>query len=250
MKKRSNEIGIIFIQILFIAILIVSFKYITRTSCFASNQVVVPNIAPTVKNLSSKDQNNIESSKDHLNNESVLMLVNKSHALSENYVPRDLVKVKVNFYKSASDQEKMLNKEAAKALEELFKSAHKDGIELYGLSGYRSFSTQQSLYVKACLEKGKKKADKQVAKGGFSEHQTGLAMDVTNKNYSPSFEITKEGKWLYKNCYKSGFILRYPLNKQSITGYNYEPWHIRYVGITVAKEIFSKNIVLEEYLNK
>lgn len=183
-------------------------------------------------------------------NQSILLLVNKENPLSEQYKPDDLVTVNVRFNSSSTAEEKMMRKEAASALEELFAGARKGGIQLYGLNGYRSYDTQKAIYDKACIKNGKSYADKYVAKPGYSEHQTGLAMDVTNRNYSTSFETTKEGKWLARNCYKYGFILRYPYDKQSVTGYNYEPWHIRYVGKSAAEKIFSENITLEEYLNK
>lgn len=180
--------------------------------------------------------------------DSILVLVNKQNAISVQYRLTDLVRVNVKFNNNATEEEKMMRREAAQALEEMFAAAHNEGIELYGLNGFRSYKTQEALYNQACTENGKSYADNYVAKPGYSEHQTGLAMDVTNKFYSTSFETTKEGKWLAKNCYKYGFILRYPLDKQSITGYGYEPWHVRYVGKSAAEEIFAKGMVLEEYL--
>lgn len=208
-------------------------------------------IAGAEKNSSgslSKIENTVRNNQSENENKNILLLVNKENPLSAGYRPNDLVTVNVRFNSSASAEEKMMRKDAALALEELFKGAHRDGIELYGLNGYRSYNTQQTLYNKALIQNGRSYTEKYIAKPGFSEHQTGLAMDVTNRTYSTSFETTKEGKWLAKNCYKYGFILRYPLDKQSITGYNYEPWHIRYVGKSAAKEIFSENISLEEYL--
>lgn len=179
-----------------------------------------------------------------------LILVNKDHVLSENYKPDDLVKVNVKFYKTATKEERMMRKEAASALEELFNEAENEDIELYGLNGYRSYETQKELYNKDCLTKGRSYAEQYDAKPGCSEHQTGLAMDVTNRTYSVNFQLTKEGKWLAKNCYKYGFILRYPVGKENLTGYNYEPWHIRYVGKSAAMDIYTKEIVLEQYLNQ
>lgn len=181
--------------------------------------------------------------------DSILVLVNKQNKIPEQYKLIDLTRVNVKFNKNSKEEEKNMRKEAASALENLFADAANEGIELYGVNGYRSYSTQEALYNESCVQNGKSYADKYVAKPGYSEHETGLAMDVTNKDYSTSFETTKEGKWLAKNCYKYGFILRYPLDKQSITGYGYEPWHIRYVGKSAAYEIFTKNITLEEYIS-
>lgn len=183
-------------------------------------------------------------------NEGNLILVNKNNGVSENYKPADLTRVNVKFYKTATAEEKTMRKEAAQALEELFNGAENEGVELYGLNGYRSYQTQKTLFDEDCEKWGTRYAEQCAAKPGYSEHQTGLAMDITNRTYSTNFQTTKEGKWLAKNCYKYGFILRYPQGKENITGYSYEPWHVRYVGKTVAKQIFLKNIVLEQYLNK
>lgn len=194
--------------------------------------------------FSSSNQNN----KNANLNQGNLILVNKDNALSQDYKPKDLVKVNVKFNKNATAEERTMRKEAAAALEKLFKGAENEGIELYGLNGYRSYNTQRTLYNEDCKKKGRAYAEQYDAEPGCSEHQTGLAMDVTNKIYSYNFQTTKEGKWLAKNCYKYGFILRYPQGKEGITGYGYEPWHIRYVGETAAKKMLLDNIVLEQYI--
>ena len=94
---------------------------------------------------------------------------------------------------------------------------------------------------------GRKKAEDYVAKPGFSEHQTGLCIDVTNRD-KYFVKGTEEADWIANNCYKYGFIIRYPEGKENITGISYEPWHIRYVGKEIAKQIHNKGITLEEYL--
>ncbi|WP_243187002.1 M15 family metallopeptidase [Clostridium muellerianum] len=149
----------------------------------------------------------------------------------------------------------MMPGEAARALENLFAYAGKQDINLYGNSGYRSYASQKQVYKERIKKVGKKQADEYVAEPGASEHQTGLAMDVTNKEGAQGrlmldFGQTREGKWLKANVYRFGFIMRYPKEKESITGYNYESWHIRYVGVKAAKEMFNKNLVLEEYLGE
>ncbi len=179
-----------------------------------------------------------------------LILVNKSHPLPEDYVPDDLVKVNVKFNKTATDEEKMMRKEAAFALEKMFMAAERDKIELYGVNGYRSYDTQKQLYDDDSRTKGYSYSEQYDAKPGTSEHQTGLAMDVTNSRYSTNFGETVEGKWLKNNCYKYGFIIRYPIGMENITGYAYEPWHVRYVGVKAAEDIHSRGIVLEQYLNQ
>ena len=125
--------------------------------------------------------------------------------------------------------------------------AQKEEISLKIISGYRSYSRQQTLYNNYVKRDGKKEADRYSARAGHSEHQTGLAFDVNS--LEQSFGETKAGKWLSDNCYKYGFILRYPKGKEDITGYMYEPWHFRYLG-TKAAELYNNGnwITLEEYL--
>lgn len=179
------------------------------------------------------------------NPSNTLVLVNKNNKLSKDYVPSDLRVVKVA---RRSDDTAKMNTTAAKQLEKMFADAKKDGIELAAWSGYRSYKTQQAAYNQW------KKNDSISARPGHSEHQTGLAMDVIakkdlKKNGSPlnqSFGKTKEGKWLAINAHKYGFIIRYPKGKETITGYSYEPWHVRYVGEKVATKLYKNNWTLEE----
>lgn len=176
-----------------------------------------------------------------------LLLVNKSNPISEDYKPNKLVKPKVPFLKDTKDESRYMDEVSVNALEELFKCAKKEGIILIGSSAYRSYESQVKIYNKNVLEKGIDYANKYVAIPGKSEHQTGLSIDVTNK--SRCFDKTSiEAKWLANNAHRFGFILRYPEGKEDITGYNYEPWHIRYVGKEPALKIFTDNITLEEYM--
>ncbi len=181
-------------------------------------------------------------------NDGELMLVNRSNTLDKDYVPHNLKVVKVKVYPNVSIEEMQMRGNAADALKRLFDKAEEEGIILYALSGYRSYETQKDLYENSIKTNGKDYTDKYVAMAGESEHQTGLAMDITNAEKSTGFENTKEGKWLQKNAYKFGFIIRYGIGKEDITGYNYEPWHVRYVGAGSSEEIYSKNITLEEFL--
>lgn len=184
-----------------------------------------------------------------------LILVNRNNKLSSNYIPKNLRIPNVKFAYNSSLEEKMMQAEAAKALENLFAYANKEDINLYGNSGYRSCKSQKEVYEERVKRVGRKQADEYVAQPGTSEHQTGLSMDVTNRSGAQGrlmmdFGQTKEGKWLKANAYKFGFIMRYPKEKEAITGYNYESWHIRYVGKKAAQEMFNKNMVLEEYLGE
>ncbi len=189
------------------------------------------------------------------NSYSILVLVNRENKVAQNYVPEDLTVLKVRFAPSITAEEKMMKKEAARALEELFSTAQKNNINLYCVSAYRSYGLQKSIYEKRVIKVGKENTDKYVAYPGQSEHQTGLAVDVTNEKGSRNelisdFGQTKEGKWLKENAHSFGYIIRYPEGKENITGYSYEPWHIRYVGVKNSKEIKNKNIVLEEFISK
>ncbi|MDS0526288.1 M15 family metallopeptidase [Clostridium sp. SHJSY1] len=180
---------------------------------------------------------------------SELLLVNEKHGLSKDYEPPNLTIPKIEFADGISFEEKHIAGIIAKPLEELIKKAKDEGIILLGNSGYRSYKSQEEIFENRVKVEGKKLAVAYVAKPGFSEHQTGLCIDVTNKD-KYFVNGTKEAKWLTKNCYKFGFIIRYPAGKKNITGIEYEPWHIRYVGKTAAKYIYDNEITLEEYLEK
>jgi zinc D-Ala-D-Ala carboxypeptidase len=183
--------------------------------------------------------------------EDIAVVINKKRGLPDNYEPTDLVEPKVEFSFSGKNEKRMLRKEAAAALEKLFKLAADDGIELYGVSGYRSRATQVGIYNGNVQIQGQEAADKVSARPGYSEHQTGLAIDVSSKSAKLGLEevfgATKEGRWLAEHAHEAGFIIRYPKGKESITGYSYEPWHIRYVGEDMAKEIYTNKWTLEEY---
>lgn len=194
-----------------------------------------------------------EAKKEVKNPNNILVLVNRNFVLADSYKPKDLVIPKVGFAENITSEEKYMRKEASKALEELFSKAKQENSQLYLVSGFRSYNTQKQLYETRAKQNGKAQADKYVATAGNSEHQTGLAADITNKQGSKGslttdFGQTKEGKWLKNNAHKYGFIVRYPLGKEKITGYSYEPWHLRYVGNKTSKNIYEKGIVLEEFV--
>ncbi len=184
----------------------------------------------------------------------LLILVNKQHAVTEDYVPNDLVVPNVNFSFEGMHEKKHLRKIAADALEELFQAANDQGVVLYAVSGYRSYERQQNVYNGHKQRLGEQQADSVSAKPGHSEHQTGLAMDVTSK--SVNLELTEkfgdvpEGIWLAENAHKYGFIIRYQKDQEELTGYSYEPWHLRYVGKEVASSIYDQHITLETYLSE
>jgi len=186
--------------------------------------------------------------------DSYTVLVNKQYNLPHGYEPTDLVIPNVLFPFKEYNQKKNMREVPAHALEELFNQAENEGVLLYAVSGYRSYERQNGIYNSNVNNHGQEYTDKYSAKPGHSEHQTGLAMDVScpdvNFDLVESFGDTKEGLWLKNNAHKFGFILRYPKGSKDIVGYNYEPWHIRYVGKDISMEIHEKNITFEEYLNK
>lgn len=188
------------------------------------------------------------------NLDDMLIVANKERNLPEDYEPADLVIPNVPFPFKEDLPKKKLRKEAALSAEVLFKAAEEQGLELLAQSGYRSYDTQVSIFAYNADQYGEEKANQTSAQPGQSEHQTGLSLDVTSPqvNYQlvEEFGETKEGKWLAENAYKYGFIIRYLKGKEEITGYQYEPWHLRYVGNEHAKEIHERGITLEEYLKK
>ena len=187
------------------------------------------------------------------NTDDILVLVNKEYALPSDWEPNDLVEPKVSFSAKKGSEVRKMIKPAAKALEELFSQAKDDGVNLFASSGYRSFKLQKSIFQRNVKAYGsEEKANRVSAYPGESEHQTGLAMDVTcakiGYGLEESFADTAEGKWLKKNAAQFGFIIRYQKGKEKVTGYSYEPWHIRYVGDDAAKYISDKGITFEEYM--
>lgn len=175
------------------------------------------------------------------------VLVNKFYYLDRDYVPINLEKINSNY----SVPDRYLVNVARISFEFLAKKAKEEGYNIRAVSTYRSYSYQENLYNNYVKKDGVSEADKYSARPGFSEHQTGLAVDVDNiiTNYN-NFENTKEYEWMKENAHKYGFILRYPENKEEITGYMYEPWHYRYVGVKIATFIYKNNITFEEYYFK
>ena len=191
-------------------------------------------------------------SKIHLQkSKGMLLLVNKNNPLPKDYRPWDMRTPKIAFASNDNFEKTLLRKEASYAIEDLFHAAKKDNIALYGISFFRPYFRQHSIYRSVVDTKGEEYANSHVAKPGFSEHQSGLSADLSSKSANleliPSFGTLPEGLWLEKNAHKYGFILRYPLGKEAITGYSYEPWHFRYVGKCIASNIFQNKLTLEEW---
>ncbi len=179
------------------------------------------------------------------------VLVNRKYLLPASYVPANLVEPKVRFNFSYSSDKRKLRKVAADALERLFAAGEKENVILYGISGYRSYARQKQIYDRNVATRGVEATNAVSAKPGSSEHQTGLTIDVSAQSVAyrldQSFGDTKEGKWLAKHAHLYGYIIRYPYGKAKVTGYSYEPWHIRFVGKTVATYLYENNLTMEEY---
>jgi len=185
------------------------------------------------------------------NASSITVLVNKLNKLPEDYTPADLVYPNVKFTFKEKIEKRMMVKEAADALEKLFGAADQDGLPLAGVSAYRPHSRQAELFQSYVKKDGLETALTYSAYPGTSEHETGLAIDVAGADgacsTSDCFGDRPEAKWLADHAHEYGFIIRYPEGKEKITGYKYEPWHLRYVGLDVATEIYEKQLTFEEY---
>ena len=156
-----------------------------------------------------------------------ILIANKSYGLPEDYSPG-------------------VDDEASSAFDTMQTEAECEGLEIYISSGFRSYEDQDRIYNNYASYDGYEAADTYSARPGFSEHQTGLAFDLNT--IDNSFAYTPEGEWVKNNAHKFGFIIRYPEGKEDITGYQYEPWHIRYLGVDKATEVYESGLTLEEFL--
>lgn len=182
-----------------------------------------------------------------------LLLVNKFNRLPDNYAPVDLVStpficdVAIHYACSGSSLQYVRN-EVADPFMKLVEAAKAVNIDLYSISSYRTYAYQNSLYTSNLNANGQVYADYNFARAGHSEHNTGLALDVSMNGWNfNEIHYAAEYPWLVENMANYGFILRYPYGKTELTGFGYEPWHLRYVGIELAQEIMANQWCLEEY---
>jgi D-alanyl-D-alanine carboxypeptidase len=182
----------------------------------------------------------------------LLVLANKEYYLPSDFAPDDMVQPDVyNYY----EEKRELREPAARALEELFAACKEEtGVKLVFRSGFRSYDTQKIIFERHVANRGFEAANQVSAKPGQSEHQTGLAADITSwsvKNaLEEEFGETPEGIWVAENAHRFGFIIRYKIDTVDITKYQYEPWHLRYVGPEDAAKIYQADVTLEEYLGE
>lgn len=208
---------------------------------------------PSEQPVSEQEPEENEAAFSQADKTNLLILVNKKNPVNKNYKPDDLKEIKY-FAADRSPETRFLRAEAADAFNLMVEKAAEEDLEFKMTTAYRSFGFQKILYDNYVAQQGEEAANKFSAKPGQSEHQTGLAVDVSSP--SVDFQLTneygetKEGKWLAAHAYEYGFIIRFPKGKEDVTGYQYEPWHLRYVGLTAAKEIYDSNLTLEEYLQE
>lgn len=171
-----------------------------------------------------------------------VLIANKTYGLPSTFVP-------TNPENPVTEERsvKCLDKDLMNAWNSLLKDATKEGLNLYISSGYRSYDYQSKIYNNYVKADGVEKADTYSSRPGNSEHQTGLCFDLNT--IEDSFQYTEEGKWVNDNCYKYGFCIRFPKGKEEYTGYQYESWHLRYVGEELATKLYNNGdwISLEEY---
>lgn len=172
------------------------------------------------------------------------VIVNKYYKLDKYYEPEDLTVINSKF---ASGTQK-LRKEAADKFEEMASDMLKENLKIYAGSTYRSYSYQEGLYNRYVKKDGFKEAETYSARAGYSEHQLGLAVDIVNGKWNYLSEGDKEYTWLINNSYKYGFILRYPHESEYITGYVFEDWHFRYLGIDLATKVYESKLTYDEYI--
>lgn len=179
---------------------------------------------------------------------SIWIVVNKHRQLDpKTYAPNDLVVPSMPLRSNITSTETYVRQETATALQKMVAAANSSGITLNLQSGYRSYEFQVSLYNSYVAQDGQAKADTYSARPGYSEHQTGFAADLGGVtapgcNVEECFATTPEGQWLAAHSWEYGFIIRYPQGKTDITGYTYEPWHVRYVGVELSTEMHKQGI--------
>lgn len=183
---------------------------------------------------------------------SLLVLVDRERFLPDGYRPLDLVEAPVAWAPADDAERRLLRAEAARHLADLFDAAAEDGRPLLAISGFRSYETQRGVRDRSVRANGPVDGHLYTAEPGHSEHQTGLAVDVVGADGTcvtePCFAATPAGIWVEANAHRFGFIIRYPRDGERITGYAYEPWHLRYVGAELAADLHTRGITLDQYL--
>ena len=252
MKKSVKKPIIGFLIAALGIFIILSLKYKSNVAVYENNRII--EAEGKVEKAKEIDENliKIKAIIEH-DDLGFTQLVNKDNAAKEMNIKKDLTIPKIALVAPRGNEKNLMRKEAAKALEKMCDDAKENAnLDIFLGSGYRSPERQNEVYAAEIKNEGE--IGKQyVAVPGHSEHQTGLAVDLTCKSMKflleENFEDTKEGEWLLNNAHKYGYILRYPKGKENITGYNYEPWHYRYVGVELSSYMYENNLTLEEVYN-
>ena len=224
----------------FISIPNLSLDKLDRYKAYMAKENISASDAVTRVNLN-LDEEFYKTVNDIKDPSSILVLVNKNHALKSDYVPSDLVAI-------PSFPNLLLRQVAIDDFENLLAAAKLDNVYLIPYSTYRSYDYQKGLYEKYLKEDSQEVVDTYSARPGHSEHQTGLAIDIRSSSHWYSL-TDNDYDWMLNNSYKYGFIVRYPKDNSKITGYKEEPWHIRYLGRDIATKVHDKNITYDEYVD-
>ena len=247
--KRHNLIGLTLAALILItALLWVTFRHkpITQTAPTPRGSSTTPSVADQPQPFNKTLYSTSEA-------DSIWVVINKKRILADGYVPVDLINPNVPLRLVKTSEEMLVRKTTATAMESMFQVASKDGVTLMLASGYRSQSLQKVVYNGFVQRDGQAAADRASARPGHSEHQTGLAFDVEPASRTceiqECFADTPEGKWVALHAYDYGFILRYGKDQETLTGYEYEPWHLRFVGVDLAKEMQQAHQTLEQFFD-
>lgn len=245
-KNKKLLYSLIFTVIL-ASVVVLAWPAKNLTSISPSNEPIAPVNSSSQTTAKSIDKNQFPTD----SASSLWAIVNKGRVLPSDYVPAGLMTPEVPLRLSSSSSEMKMRADAAIQLKKMFEDAKRDNINLQLESGYRSYSEQSVVYSGYVASSGMQQADTFSARPGHSEHQTGLAADIEpiNRNceVEQCFADTPEGKWLASNSYKYGFIIRYTKENQQYTGYEYEPWHVRYVGYELAMQTYQSGQTLEQF---
>lgn len=215
------------------------FKYYKNEGYDYENIVVMANVGAINKPYTETTPTDM--------NQGYAILVNKYNYLAEDYIPDDLVTVDIKY--KLGNSKKEIRSEVYDAFLKMWNDAHEQGIYLLILSAFRSYQSQVETYDDYKNKKGESYADSIAARPGFSEHQTGLSLDIYSWECTTQsqFKDSKTFAWLQENSYKYGFIIRYPEGKDKITGYGAESWHYRYLGVDLATKVYESGLTFDEY---
>lgn len=233
------------------AALILAFSLIFSGCTSGGSDVQQSSLSSDTEEISAEQSERLQKLSEDAEN-GLFVLINKQNSVEQDYCPEDLAPIA--YYALDRDpQWRFMREEAALRFDEMVEAAREDGIDFVMTTAYRSYAFQSILWDNAVARYGSEEsANNMVARPGESEHQSGLAVDVSSAEndyqLNENFGDTEAGKWIAENAASYGFILRYTEDKTDITGYGFEPWHLRYVGETAASEITEQGIALEEYI--